>query len=409
VTGPVVLVVGAGPAGLTAARELAAAAVAPVLVVDREAVAGGVPRHCGHTGFGLQDLRRSLTGPAYARLLTRRAAAAGATIRLSTTATDIADDGSVRLTGPGGIDVVRPRAVLLATGARERPRAARLVPGDRPAGVFTTGQLQQWVLLHHLPVGRRAVVVGAEHVAYSAVLTLRHAGVATVAMVTGLPRHQTVGAFALASRVGLRVPLRTSSRVVGLHGHGRLEAVDVEDLVTGAVARLAADTVVFTGDWVPDHELARRAGLTVERATLGPRADGWGRTSRPGLLVAGNLVHPGETAGLAALGGRDAGHRLAVELRSGADLLGSQGLAVTVARPLVSVVPSVVDPADPPPRLLLRTSEFTGRRLVVAHQDGRAIGRHGLRHSVPHRSLGVPGTLVGRADPGAGPVELSLV
>ena len=59
------------------------------------------------------------------------------------------------------------------------------------------------------------MVVGAEHVAYSAVLTLRHAGVTTVAMVTELPRHQTLAAFALAARYGLRVPLRTSTRVVG--------------------------------------------------------------------------------------------------------------------------------------------------------------------------------------------------
>ena len=408
-TGPAVLVVGAGPAGLAAARELATAGVGPVLVVEREAAAGGVPRHCDHNGFGLQDLRRPLTGPSYARLLIHRATASGVAVRVSTTATDVADDGSVSLVGPDGIDVVRPRAVVLATGARERPRSARLVPGDRPAGVFTTGQLQQWVLLAHLPVGRRAVVVGAEHVAYSAVLTLRHAGVATVAMVTGLPRHQTVGAFALATRVGLRVPLRTSSHVVGLHGHGRLEAVEVEDLLTGAVEHVMADTVVFTGDWVPDHELARRAGLTVVPATLGPRADGWGRTSRTGVLAAGNLVHPGETAGLAALGGRAVGRRLAVELRSGAVPSGPRGVAVTVARPLVSVVPPVVDPGDPPHRLLLRTSEFTGRRLVVARQGGHEVGRHGLRHSVPNRSLSVPGAIVRRAAPDGGPVELSLV
>ena len=143
-----------------------------------------MPRHCDHNGFGLQDLHRAMTGPAYARRLADRAAGAGVCIRLSTTVAEVASDGSATLVGPDGIDVVRPRPVLLATGARERPRSARLVPGDRPAGVFTTGQLQQWVLLAGLPVGRRAVVVGAEHVAYSAVLTLRHAGVRTVAMVT---------------------------------------------------------------------------------------------------------------------------------------------------------------------------------------------------------------------------------
>ena len=403
---PAVLVVGAGPAGLTAARELTRRGIGPVVVAEREAAAGGVPRHCAHHGFGLQDLRRSLSGPAYAELLTRRAEEAGVRILLATTVAEVDDDGATTLVGPGGISTVRAQVVLLATGARERPRTARLVPGDRPAGVFTTGQLQQWVVLRGLPVGRRAVVVGAEHVAYSAVLTLRHAGVATVAMVTDLPRHQTLAPFAVATRWGLRVPLRTSARVVGLHGHRRLEAVDVEDLTTGVVDRLAADTVVFTGDWIPDHELARRAGVVLDPATRGPRTDGAGRTSRRGVLAAGNLVHPGETAGLAALGGREAARRLAASWPPRPDTV--TGLSVTASAPLRSVVPAVADPTDPPARLLLRTSSFGPGRLVEVRQDGAVLGRHTLRHATPHRSLSVPGTLLAGADPDGGPVELRL-
>lgn len=406
-TGPAVLVVGAGPAGLSAARELASRGISPVVVVDRETVAGGVPRHCDHTGFGLQDLHRPMTGPAYARHLTARANDAGAVVRLATTVAGVSPAGEVTLVGPGGIDIVHPGAILLATGARERPRSARLVPGDRPAGVFTTGQLQQWVVLAGLPVGRRAVVVGAEHVAYSAVLTLRHAGVSTVAMVTELPRHQTVPPFAWATRLGLRVPLRTSSRVSALHGHGRLEAVGVEDLVTGAIERVEADTVVFTGDWMPDHELARRMALMIDPATRGPRTDGWGRTSMAGVVAAGNLVHPGETAGIAALGGRAAGRRLADDLARG-PLPVAGGVAVTVSQPLSSVVPAVVDPGELPERLLVRTDAFSGHRLVVARQGGREVGRHRLRHSVPHRSLAVPTSVLAGLAPDGGPIELTL-
>ena len=405
---PAVLVVGAGPAGLTAARQLGRSGIGPVVVVERESSAGGVPRHCDHNGFGLQDLHRPLSGPAYARLLTRRAEATGARILLSTTVADIGDDGVVTLVGPDGVRTVRPRSVVLATGARERPRSARLVPGDRPAGVFTTGQLQQWVVVRGLPVGRRAVVVGAEHVAYSAVLTLRHADVTTVAMVTELPRHQTLAPFAAVTRVGLGVPLRTSSRVVGLHGHGRLEAVEVEDLVRGTVERVVADTVVFTGDWVPDHDLARRAGLDLDPATLGPRTDGWGRTSCRWVVAAGNLVHPGETAGVAALGGRETARRLVADWPDGTGATAS-GLSVTTAGTLRSVVPAVVDPVDPPRRLLLRTAAFGPGRTVVARQGGSEVGRHRLRHATPHRSLSVPGAVVAGADPDGGAVELSLV
>ena len=75
-TGPVVIV-GAGPAGLAAALELRRRGVADVLVLEREAEPGGIPRHAQHQGFGLRDLRRPLSGPSYARRYAELAAAAG--------------------------------------------------------------------------------------------------------------------------------------------------------------------------------------------------------------------------------------------------------------------------------------------------------------------------------------------
>ena len=83
--GPVV-VVGGGPAGLAAAVELRRRGMRDVLVIEREAAAGGIPRHAQHQGFGLRDLRRVLSGPAYARV--RRAGAeAGAELLTETMVT----------------------------------------------------------------------------------------------------------------------------------------------------------------------------------------------------------------------------------------------------------------------------------------------------------------------------------
>ena len=151
-----VLVVGAGPAGLAAAVELRRLGTGRVVVADRDDEAGGIPRHSAHTGFGARDLRRVLTGPGYARRYADAAAAAGADIRLGTTVTGwegwdgtpgggLPGDGqySVTLTSPAGIETVGAGAAPLATGCRERPRAARLVPGDRQPGVITTGELQR--------------------------------------------------------------------------------------------------------------------------------------------------------------------------------------------------------------------------------------------------------------------------
>ena len=152
---PEVLIIGGGPAGLTAAARLAGHHHRQVLVLDREEQAGGIPRHSDHTGYGVRDLGRLLGGPVYARRLVAAAELAGATIQPGAMVTGWDADGGALVTSPQGRMTVRAEAVVLATGARERPRPARLIPGDRPAGVYTTGELQNLVHRQHRALGRR--------------------------------------------------------------------------------------------------------------------------------------------------------------------------------------------------------------------------------------------------------------
>ena len=167
-----VVVVGGGPAGLACAVELRRRGAGDVLVLEREARAGGIPRHSLHQGFGLRDLHRAMSGPRYARRYVELARRAGADVLEETMVTACSPDGAIEVTSPRGHDLLRPGAIVLATGCRERPRSARLVPGSRPEGVLTTAELQQLVFLHGRRVGGRALIVGAEHVSFSAVLTL---------------------------------------------------------------------------------------------------------------------------------------------------------------------------------------------------------------------------------------------
>ena len=116
-----VVVLGGGPAGLAAAIELRRLATREVLVVERESEPGGIPRHAQHQGFGIRDLRRPLSGPAYARRYAELAAEAGAEIRTETMVTGWSPGGPLELTGPRGRETLDPDAVILATGCRERP------------------------------------------------------------------------------------------------------------------------------------------------------------------------------------------------------------------------------------------------------------------------------------------------
>ncbi|MGW2823997.1 NAD(P)/FAD-dependent oxidoreductase [Streptomyces sp. NPDC001443] len=403
-----VLVVGAGPAGLATAARLAAAGAGRVEVLDREEQAGGVPRHCAHGGYG--TWLRPLTGPGYARLLLDAADRAGASVRTGVTALDWAGPLSLHTVGPHGPETIDARAVVLATGARERPRAARLVPGTRPAGVYTTGELQQSVHLYRQHIGTRAVVVGAEDVSYAAAATLWAAGVAVVAMVTDLPRAQAGPARAADARLRHRVPLLTGTSVTELVGRGRLSGVRVRHR-DGRTATLACDTVVFTGDFVPDHELARRGGLSLDPGTRGPAVDGGLRTSRPGVFAAGSVLHAVESAATAAREGAYAGSTVRDWLATGG---WPDGVPLLVDPPLRWIAPNRVVPADGSQGergpYVLRTSVVAARPVLNVSQDDRLLHTERLRTrtAVPHRTLALTAHWTGRVDPKGGPVRVTL-
>ncbi len=405
-----VVVVGAGPAGLACAVELRRRGVRDVLVLEREASAGGIPRHSAHQGFGLRDLHRVMSGPGYARRYRELAREAGAEVLEETMVTGCSAGGAVEVTSPRGSEVLQPRALVLATGCRERPRAARLVPGSRPEGVMTTGLLQQRVFLHHERIGERALVVGAEHVSFSAIATLAHAGARVVGMVTELPRHQSFAIFRAGAALRYRTSLWTRTAVRAIHGRPLVEEVELVDLDSGKTRRLACDVVVFTADWIPDHELAVMAGLELDPGTRGPRVDTGLRTTREGIFAAGNLLHGAEPADVAALSGRHAAASVARWLGAGA--WPGPLLPIVCEPPLHWLAPNALGRMlDEPPRnrFSVRATGFLRAPALEISQDRRILWSGRLPRLIPGRSASLPCDWIRSCDLAGGPVEVRIV
>jgi len=407
---PPVVIVGGGPAGLACAIELGRLGVPDVLLLDREEHAGGIPRHCHHQGFGVRDLRRVMPGPRYARRYVEAARRAGCRIEQQAMATGWSAAGALEVTSPAGRRTVEAAAVVLATGCRERPRAARLVPGSRPAGVMTTGMLQQLVEAGGERLRGRALIVGAEHVSFSALLTLRQGGATVAGMITELERQQSLALAGAAARARYGTPLWTRTALRAIRGRERVESVELEDLDSGARRALGCETVVFTADWIPDHELAVTAGVELDVLTRGPRVDTALRTSRTGVFAAGNVLHGAEPADVAALSGRHAA--LAVK-RWLAEPHAWPHTTVPVACrvPLGWISPNAVGPgAEAPPRgrFALRARVFVRRPSIEIRQDERVLWRGRLARLQPGRSASLPAAWIASVDARGGAIEVGL-
>ncbi|SFB73174.1 NAD(P)/FAD-dependent oxidoreductase [Tropicimonas isoalkanivorans] len=380
-----VVIVGGGPAGLSAAAELKRLGIGSVLVLERDREAGGVPRFCGHSPYGLREFRRPMFGPSYARALEQRARQAGADIRTSATVTSLRSGPCLTVSTDDGLSEVRARAVLISTGVRETPRAARLIGGTKPGGVMVTGALQSLVYGTRMRPFRRPIILGTELVSFSAILTCLHAGIRPVAMVEPSDRIIARHPADLLPK-GLRVPLHLSSDVAEIHGSAQVDGA-ILTTADGPVA-LETDGVVVTGKFRPESALARLAGLAIDPGTGGPRVDECGRCSMPGVYAAGNLLRPVETAGWCWAEGRAVARAIASDLNAAAR--GGGGAISIAGGPLKYVMPQRLsgDARRAFDKLQLRVNRPARGRLSLL-VDGREVSGRAIS-ALPERRILLP-------------------
>ncbi|MCS0497158.1 NAD(P)/FAD-dependent oxidoreductase [Ancylobacter sp. MQZ15Z-1] len=333
-----VIVVGGGPAGVAAAVELRRRGVERVVLLDREPELGGATRHCSHSPFGTREFGRVYLGAAYGRRLAQEAGQAGVDVRLGHSVVRMLDGGRLEVASARGAETLSARRLMIATGARERPRADRLLPGDRPIGVVTTGTLQAYVAFHGLMPFRRPVILGSELVSLSAVLTCLTHGARPLALLESAPNPLARAPFAWFPRIA-GVPFHCGAEVIDIRGADRVEAVAFRRS-DGAVETLACDGVLLTGRFTPESALFRQSTIGVEAGSAGPAIDQDGRTADPMVFASGNILRAVETGGWAFREGRAVGRAIAADLARDAQI--APPVPVTFDPPVKLVVPGLL-------------------------------------------------------------------
>jgi thioredoxin reductase len=380
-----VIIIGAGPAGLAAAATLADLGVEHVVVLDRETEAGGVPRHCSHSPYGLREFRRLMNGPRYAKALVRRAISAGATIHTGVNVTRLLPGPTLEITSNAGPATLSARAVLLATGARETTRAERLIGGTKPQGVMATGALQLILETGQIPF-HRPVILGTELVAFSAILSCRLAGIRPVAVVEPNSHVTARWPTALFPRM-LGIPLMTDTSVSHVEGDDHVTGVHLSNGKT-----LQADGLIVTGRFQPDTPLLAGSAIQRDPGTGGPEIDQYGRCTLAGYFAAGNLLRAVETAGWSWSEGRSIAHAIHAYLAG--DLPPEMGERIALSGPISAHVPQRIAPelASRPSlglsALQLRVGQPVDGTLSLLSQGNTAASKH-LR-TRPERRILLP-------------------
>jgi thioredoxin reductase len=382
-----VAIIGAGPSGLAAAIELRKLGVNKVVVIEREAEAGGIPRHCGHPPFGFWEYGRLYAGPDYARRNVSEALKAGVDIRVKHSVTHLGAGGRLDIVSPERAFTLQAKRVLIATGAREAARPARLTGGDRPLGVINTGALQSYLYLQQLKPFDRPLIVGTELVSLSSVMSCRRAGIKPVAMIEANPRATARWPLSLFPRL-CGVPMHFGARLVEVHGTGRVEGASVL-MADGSLKEFDCDGVLLTGQFVPESSLVRLSELILDPKSAGPVIDQYGRCSDPAYFAAGNLLRPIETAGWSYREGCRIAAMIVADLHA---RLPGAGHAVDIVckGELKLCVPQRLSPSSVAgmKHLQLRVGKAARGRLVV-RADGQELWSRAASY-LPERRILVP-------------------
>lgn len=312
------MVVGSGPAGLSAAIAAAESGL-EVHVFERHFRLGGQLVKQTHKFFGSGELFGGLRGFQIAERLLARARELGVKLHAAAPVLGWFRGGVFAVREGNNLLVVKPKGLVVSTGAVERLLA---FPGNNLPGVMGAGAAQTLMNEYGVKPGEKAVVVGAGNVGLIVSYQLLQAGVDVLAVVEAMPE---IGGWLVhaAKLRRLGIPILTSHTVVRAEGRDRVERVIVAQVderwqpIAGTERVFEADLLLLSVGLTPEARLLAEMGAKMiwspELGGYVPFRDENMETSIPGVYVAGDAGGI-EEATTAILTGRIAGYSAALRL-----------------------------------------------------------------------------------------------
>lgn len=303
------IVIGAGPAGLSAAIEAAKQGLSPV-VFDENAKPGGQLFKQIHKFFGSKEHKAKVRGFKIGEELLAEAEEYGVKVVLNATVIGLYPEKEITVKIGEEVKHYKGDAILVATGASENMVTFK---GWTLPGVIGAGAAQTMMNLHHIKAGDRVLMLGSGNVGLVVSFQLMQAGCEVVALVDAAPRVGGYGVHA-AKVARLGVPFYLSHTIVEAEGEDHVTGVTIGEvgpdwkIKPGSEKHFDVDTICLAVGLSPMSQLLKQAGVEMQDTPGGyvPVCDEFGATSVPGIYAAGD-VSGIEEASSAMIEGRIAG------------------------------------------------------------------------------------------------------
>ncbi len=382
------IIIGGGPAGLSAAVAAYDEGERSILVLERDTRLGGILNQCIHNGFGLHTFQEELTGPEYAQRYIDKLEERNIEYKLDAMVMSLESgkDGMkeiMAVSEKDGLMLLSARAVILTMGCRERSRGALNIPGFRPAGVFSAGTAQRLVNIEGYLPGRRVVILGSGDIGLIMARRMTLEGAKVLVCAELMPYSGGLKRNIVQCLDDFGIPLKLSHTVVRIEGKERVEGVVIAEVgpdrkpIPGTEEHYDCDTLLLSVGLLPENELTIGLGADMSRVTNGPVVNESLETSVPGVFAAGNVLHVHDLVDYVSEESAHAGVCAARYIRDygGEAKEEVKRIPIEFGGGIRYTVPCSIDPGKVEKYLKIRfrVGDVMSSRKVVVYLDGKSV------------------------------------
>ena len=291
-----VTVIGGGPAGLAAA--LKASEKSDVLIIERGKELGGILPQCIHEGFGNFIFNKTLTGPENAQYYINKINKSNIKVKTNTTVLKIESNRNIIATNSyDGIIKIDTKSIILAMGCRERTRSQILIPGTRPAGIYTAGTAQRLINIDGYMPGKNVIILGSGDVGLIMARRFSLEGATVSGVYEIMPNAGGLTRNIVQCLDDYDIPLFLSHTISNIFGDKRITGVNVAKVdesfkpIISTERYIPCDCLILSIGLIPEIDLCNNINIKIDNKTNGILVDNKMESSIPGIFACGNIVH----------------------------------------------------------------------------------------------------------------------